>query len=134
MRYSVIARAPWVAGLALLLTVIALVATAVFLHVAPAHSADGVTHANVLAEPGVTADGHSHQGDESLADSHEHAEIDHDSTMRLRAPDLTGSDIAMLPVEGVEQYVASFTDESLTATVAVTAAEPSLIALSINRT
>jgi hypothetical protein len=120
---------------AVILTAIAVAATAVFVHVVPVHTSAGSVHVVTAAEPDAApstitiGDIRAQVGDPA------HPQIDHDSTLRYRAPDLIGADVGTLPSSS--QHVTHDAVDFRAANDPVrasSAAPPSLIALSINRT
>lgn len=120
---------------AVILTAIALVATAVFVHVVPVHTSANSAHVVTAAEPDAAPSTTTIGDIQAQVDDPAHPQIDHDSTLRHRAPDLTGADVGTLP--SAPQHVTHDTVDFRATTDpagASSAAPPSLIALSINRT
>jgi len=121
-------------GFTLVVTVIALMATTVFIQAAETHSVSGAAHAIALAEQDVAAPVNEHDHDDDPLGNHEHSEIDEDSAMGIRPADLAADPIVALPAN-------LFTVTPQPPQRAITlrhaagpALAPSLIAMSINRT
>jgi len=120
---------------AVILTAIALVVTAVFVHVVPVHTSANSVHVVTAAEPDAAPSTTTLGDIRAQVGDPAHSQIDHDSTLRHRAPDLTGADVGTLPIAS-----AHVTHDTLDLRAAddpvraSPAAPPSLIALSINRT
>lgn len=120
---------------AVILTAIAVVATAVFVHVVPVHTSASSVHIVTTAEPDAAPSTTTIGDIRAQVGDLAHPQIDHDSTLRYRAPDLTGADVGTLPSSS--QDVTHDTVDLRAANDPVranSAAPPSLIALSINRT
>ena len=120
---------------AVILTAIAVVATAVFVHVVPVHTSASSVHVVTTAEPDAAPSSSAIGDIRAQVGDLAHPQIDHDSTLRYRAPDLKGADVGALPSSS--EHVTHDTVDRRAANDPVgasSASPPSLIALSINRT
>lgn len=134
MRSSITLPWPRFAVVALAFSVMALIATAIFIQAAASHSAAASNNISSSSNIGAASAGDLMDHHESSMSEHEHFVVDHELPMRLRSLDLAGTQIGAFPATETAAAAPIYAPAAVPAATPGPSAPPSLTTLSVNRT